>query len=55
VDSSVGGKVAIDLPIGKNLVGSFYQPKIVFSDVSLLKTLPLRQIKKNFKTTLASK
>ncbi len=39
VDSSVGGKVAVDLPRGKNLVGSFYQPKAVFIDPSLLTTL----------------
>ncbi|CAK7001749.1 3-dehydroquinate synthase [uncultured Phascolarctobacterium sp.] len=42
IDSSVGGKVAIDLPAGKNLVGSFYQPKAVFIDPALLQTLPLR-------------
>lgn len=39
VDSSVGGKVAVDLPRGKNLVGSFYQPKAVFIDPELLGTL----------------
>lgn len=39
VDSSVGGKVAVDLPQGKNLVGSFYHPKAVFIDPSLLGTL----------------
>ena len=39
VDSSIGGKVAIDLPWGKNLVGSFYHPKAVFIDTGLLKTL----------------
>lgn len=42
IDSSVGGKVAVDLPAGKNLVGSFYQPKAVFIDPDLLGTLPLR-------------
>ncbi|MDE6614733.1 MAG: 3-dehydroquinate synthase, partial [Clostridia bacterium] len=40
VDSSVGGKVAVDLPEGKNLVGSFYQPKLVFIDTSALDDLP---------------
>ena len=40
VDSSVGGKVAVDLPEGKNLVGSFYQPKLVFIDVAALDDLP---------------
>jgi len=39
VDSSVGGKVAVDLPRGKNLVGSFYIPKAVFIDPQFLKTL----------------
>jgi 3-dehydroquinate synthase len=41
VDSSVGGKTAIDLSAGKNLAGSFYQPCVVLTDVSLLSTLPL--------------
>lgn len=39
VDSSVGGKTAIDLPQGKNLVGTFYQPKLVLCDTDTLKTL----------------
>ena len=45
VDSAIGGKVAIDLTVGKNLVGAFYQPKIVWSDVSVLSTLPKRQMR----------
>ena len=44
VDSSVGGKVAVDLPSGKNLVGAFYQPKAVYIDPDLLKTLSARYL-----------
>lgn len=49
VDSSVGGKVAINTKFGKNLVGAFYQPKAVFCNLNFLKTLDKRQ----FKTGLA--
>jgi len=45
VDSSIGGKTAVDLNQGKNLVGAFYQPRLVFVDIKILKTLSLRQIR----------
>lgn len=44
VDSSVGGKTAIDTPQGKNLIGAFWQPIAVISDIQCLKTLPQKQI-----------
>ena len=44
LDSSIGGKMAIDLPHGKNLVGTFHQPRFVLSDVSAVTTLPRRQL-----------
>lgn len=45
IDSAIGGKVAVDLAVGKNLVGAFYQPKIVISDVDVLKSLDAAQIR----------
>ncbi len=45
IDSSIGGKVGVDLTVGKNLAGAFHQPKAVFSDVDLLTTLDGRQIR----------
>ena len=44
VDSAVGGKTGINLPQGKNLVGSFHQPRLVLCDLATLKTLPPREL-----------
>ncbi|ADD02242.1 3-dehydroquinate synthase [Thermoanaerobacter mathranii subsp. mathranii str. A3] len=44
VDSSVGGKVGVNLKKGKNIVGAFYQPKMVYIDISVLKTINKREI-----------
>jgi 3-dehydroquinate synthase len=48
IDSSVGGKTAINLPIGKNMVGAFYQPPLVVIDTETLSTLPKRELVAGF-------
>lgn len=44
VDSSIGGKTAVDLALGKNLVGAFYQPRLVFTEIDFLRSLNKKQL-----------
>ena len=52
VDSSVGGKTAIDTPRGKNLVGAFHQPRLVMADIDVLATLPPVQLRSGWAEVL---
>jgi 3-dehydroquinate synthase len=52
VDSSVGGKTAIDTPRGKNLVGAFHQPRLVLADIDVLASLPPRQLRSGWAEVL---
>jgi 3-dehydroquinate synthase len=52
VDSSVGGKTAIDTPRGKNLIGAFHQPRRVVADIDVLGTLPVRELRAGYAEVL---
>ena len=44
VDSSVGGKTGVNHPLGKNMIGAFFQPQCVIADIGTLNTLPAREL-----------
>lgn len=48
VDAAIGGKTAIDTPHGKNLIGTFYHPKMIIADLKTLETLPEKELKNGF-------
>jgi len=52
VDSSVGGKTAVNTPRGKNMIGAFYQPRFVIADTALLATLPARDLRAGYAEVL---
>jgi 3-dehydroquinate synthase len=52
VDSSIGGKTAVNLSLGKNIIGAFHQPQMVISDTNFIKTLPEKELKNGLSEVL---